>query len=302
MKTQITTWTAAILTTMVIAAAINSASAQRRPNQNKKAETRVEKKREIRNSAREKNAVKNYEVKRVSDNKPEVKRRSTHSAKNAQLKNSQAVHANKSGNRNIYRNNKNDQRYVPNKNFKGNKNYWSGNSVKHRVPYNKHDENYYRNYDYNKYLHWDRNWETYRWNANSWKDYYSAYHPYSYKFNKHYYYHPNFGHVIKKINGKPVYFVHNNVRYYNYNGHFFRYFKGVGYVLVDMPYGIVFRNMPAGYEIVYINGYRYFRSGNLFFEKHPHGFSLVHYPERYFALEVNFNNHGYYPNDYYYYN
>ncbi|WP_372949844.1 hypothetical protein [Mariniphaga sp.] len=214
------------------------------------------------------------------------------SAKNLREKNS--------GNRNIYRLDEKDSRYTPNKDYRGNNKSWTTSYAKHHVPYSLRNNNFYKHYDHRKYKHWDRSWEKYHWNLTSWRDYYSGYHPQSYQFHKYYYYHPRFGHVIKKFKYRPVHFVHNNVRYYNFNGHFFTYFKGVGYVLVDMPYLVVFQNLPTGYERVYINGFHYFRIGNLFFEMHPHGYSLVHYPERYFALEIGFRNNEYYPNNFYY--
>ncbi len=202
--------------------------------------------------------------------------------------------ARKEYNSKLYRVDTRDSRYVPAKNFKGNKNHWNAGYAKHHVHYKNHNENFYRNYNYRKHLHWDHNWETYRWNVNSWREYYSGYHPYSYRFHKHYYFHPVYGHVVRKFGAKPDYFVHNRVRYYNYNGHFFRHFPGVGYVLADMPFGLVFHKLPRYAERVYINGYLYFRVGNLFFEKNPHGFALIHYPERYYALETDFYNGGYY--------
>ena len=91
------------------------------------------------------------------------------------------------------------------------------------------------------------------------------------------------------------------MRYYCHDGHFFRFRRGIGYVLVDMPFGFSFEYLPHGYERVYINGYLYFRVGNLFFEYSPFGFKLVHYPERYFAYDDGYYNHGYHFEDYNYY-
>ena len=197
-------------------------------------------------------------------------------------------------NQTVYRLDTKDSRYTVNNNFKGRNSYWSASYATERVPYSKRDNNFYKNYDYRKYRHWDRDWESYRWNVNSWRDYYNSYHPHSYRFHKHYYHHPRYGHLIRKFHYRPIYFVHNNIRYYNYNGHFFSYIRGVGYILVDMPYGIVFSGLPSQYEKVFINGYPYFRVGNLFFERNPYGYALVHYPERYFAFDVEFYNGGYY--------
>jgi hypothetical protein len=66
-----------------------------------------------------------------------------------------------------------------------------------------------------------------------------------------------------------------------------------------MPFGMTFDYLPGNYERVYINGYLYFRVGNLFFEYSDYGFQLVHYPERYFSLNIDFSNNGYYFEDNY---
>ena len=72
-------------------------------------------------------------------------------------------------------------------------------------------------------------------------------------------------------------------------------------MLVDVPFGVVFNGIPNGYERVYINGYLYFRVGNLFFEFTNNGFQLVHYPERYYAYDEGYLNEGYYFGDDLYY-
>jgi hypothetical protein len=45
----------------------------------------------------------------------------------------------------------------------------------------------------------------------------------------------------------------------------------------------------------------YFRVGNLFFESSRYGFRLVHFPERYYAYDDGYCNHGYHFEDDYYY-
>lgn len=192
----------------------------------------------------------------------------------------------------------NDSRYSPTRDYRGSNKNWSNSYRPDNMNYNYSDRNYYRNYNYNKYSHWNRSWESYRWNHNSWYDYYHGYNPYSYKYHKYYYHHNYFGHVIRKFTFAPYIFIHNHNRYYCYNGHFFRYRKGVGYVLVDMPFGFTFDYLPTGYERVYINGYMYLRVGNLFFEASNLGFRLVHYPERYFAYDDGYVNDGYPFDDY----
>ena len=68
-----------------------------------------------------------------------------------------------------------------------------------------------------------------------------------------------------------------------------------------MPFGFSFEYLPYGYERVYINGYMYFRIGNLFFESSAYGFRLVHYPDRYYAFNDDYYNNGYVFGDDYYY-
>lgn len=171
---------------------------------------------------------------------------------------------------------------------KGSAGHWSSKSAKHYGPSGHLNKNFYPKHKHRNSKHWDKHWESYHWNVTSWADYYNGYHPYSYKFHKYYYVHPQYGHVIRKFRHRPEYFVHKNLKYYNYNGHLFRYFRGVGYVLTKIPYNMAFQKLPADYERVYINGYLYFRVGNLFFEMNPNGYSLVHYPEKYLAFETRF--------------
>ena len=186
-------------------------------------------------------------------------------------------------NKSFYRHDNNDRRYTPNNNYHGSNNYWSNNYRPKNMYYNHNNRNFYKKYNYWSYNHWDRRWENYRWNVLSWRDYYSGYNPYSYRYNKYYYHHPLYGDVIKRFVYRPNIFVHNHHSYYCYDGHFFRFVRGVGYVLVDLPFGLVFEQLPNGYDRVYINGYLYFRIGNLFFENTNFGYRLVHYPDRYYS-------------------
>jgi hypothetical protein len=58
-----------------------------------------------------------------------------------------------------------------------------------------------------------------------------------------------------------------------------------------------FEYLPNDFEQVNINGFLYFRIGNLFFERTNYGFQLVHYPERYFAYDDGYRNEGFRFND-----
>lgn len=189
-------------------------------------------------------------------------------------------------NRERYHLDDNDYRYRPNENYRGGKNYWSS-----EIRGNGHDNS--KKYSYRNFHHWDNRWENYRWNQNSWRNYYSYYDPYSYRHHKYYFHHSYYGHVIKRFVYKPAVFIHNHNRYYCYDGHFFRYRPGIGYILVDIPFGMYFEYIPDDYEMVRINGYLYFRVGNLFFEHTRTGYELVHYPERYYAFDDNYYNGGF---------
>jgi hypothetical protein len=188
-----------------------------------------------------------------------------------------------------YNLNSEDSRYKPNREYKGSNKYWSSDFRTE----NKNSNHSHGNQNYNNYKHWDRNWEGYRWNHDSWRNYYGYYNPYSYRNHKYYYHHNYYGHVIRRFVNRPQIYVHNHVRYYCYDGYFFRYRSGVGYVLVDIPFGMTFEYLPGDYERVYINGYLYFRVGNLFFENTNYGFQLVHYPERYFAYNDSYRSEGF---------
>ena len=205
-----------------------------------------------------------------------------------------------SNNRDFYRTDKNDQRYSPNQDFRGSKQNWSERQRPHNMNYNHQDRNYYVNYNFDKHKHWDRSWERYRWNYNSWCDYYRGYNPLSFVYYRYYFHDPRYGHVIRRFDFRPMVFINNYDRYYFFEGHFFRHLPGVGYVLVDLPYGFTFDVLPTGYyERAYINGYLYFRVGNLFFESTGFGYSLVHYPERYYAWDNSYSRHGYMFDDMY---
>lgn len=188
-------------------------------------------------------------------------------------------------NREKYRLDNDEERYRPNRNFSGSDKYWSADI---RDNHHNHGNKVKKGH----YNHWDHNWEYYRWNVNSWCNYYSYYDPYSYRNYRYYYHHPHYGHVIRKFSARPMVFIHNHHKYYCYDGHFFSYRPGIGYILVDMPFGVTFAMIPDNYDTVYINGYMYYRVGNLFLEYTPAGYQLVHYPERYYAYDDHYINGG----------
>ncbi len=192
-----------------------------------------------------------------------------------------------------YNHNTRDTRYTPGREYRGSNNYWSSDVRNVTVNYYQNTTKYRIKNKYYSYHYWDTSWENYCWNHNSWINYYSYYNPHWYKSYRYYYHHPHYGHVIRKFGYRPQIFIHNHNRYYCFEGNFFRYFRGIGYVLVDVPFGMTFEYLPDGYERVHINGYLYFRVGNLFFEASDFGFQLVYYPERYYSYNDDYPIEGY---------
>lgn len=250
-------------------------------------------------NGRTRNSQTNKSTNRTIDTRKYTSKKPEHSISRSSARRPSGVTP--SNSRNFYRIDKTDKRYVPNRNYKGSKKYWSNRYRPATMNYNHNNSKYYSHYNHNNHNHWDRRWEHYRWNATSWHDYYRGYNPRSYVYNRHYYYNYRYGHVIRSFDYRPQVFVHNHHNYYCYNGNFFRFMAGVGYVLVDVPFGLAFEYLPDSYERVHINGFMYFRVGNLFFESADYGFRLVHYPERYYALDDGYSNNGYRFNDDYYY-
>ena len=196
-------------------------------------------------------------------------------------------------NRDYYRINSADKRYTPSRNYKGTNKTWSASYRSPEMNYNHSGKSSSPHRSFYAKKHWNKKWEGYRWNDRSWRDYYHGYNPYSYRNSKYYFHHPRYGHVVRRFDVRPPVFFHNHKRYYSYDGHFFRYQAGIGYVLVNLPYGFTFDFLPGDYsERVYINGYPYFRVGNMFFEAANHGYRLIHFPERYYAYDDAYQRPG----------
>lgn len=103
---------------------------------------------------------------------------------------------------------------------------------------------------------------------------------YSKNYLKHdYYFHHNeYGKVYHRFNHSPVVFKHKHGDYYFYDNNFYRYRKGVGYCITEMPNHLIFRNLPIHCRRININGHVLYSNGNLFFRYTPHGFILVSAP------------------------
>lgn len=107
--------------------------------------------------------------------------------------------------------------------------------------------------------------------------------PAHFRGNSHYRYIPAYGHTVRYFPSSPVVFKAKNTKYYMYSGHFYRYHKGIGYIWVENPYGLVINHLPHGAVMVRINGVPHFRLGNVYFTVHPHGYEVVALPARYYS-------------------
>ncbi|HNQ37253.1 MAG TPA: hypothetical protein PKJ58_04780 [Prolixibacteraceae bacterium] len=113
--------------------------------------------------------------------------------------------------------------------------------------------------------------------------YYRKHHvPKAFYGNKHYKYHPKYGHVIKRFAVPPVRIWAGQDPFWYSDGFFYRYHKGLGYVWVEEPWDIWFSALPYDAIRVRIGGHLYYRLGNAYFTAGPRGFRLAMLPDRYY--------------------
>lgn len=106
--------------------------------------------------------------------------------------------------------------------------------------------------------------------------------PKHFQGNKNYYYAPRYGHTVSYFHTSPVVFHAKGNKFYFHNDHFYRYRKGIGYVWIDNPYGMVFPRLPHGAIRVHINGRPHYRIGDVYFVHNPYGYEVVSLPARYY--------------------
>lgn len=100
--------------------------------------------------------------------------------------------------------------------------------------------------------------------------------------NRYYNYTPKYSHAVRDFHNTPVVFHAKVNKFYFHNDHFYLYHKGIGYVWIENPFGMVFSKLPQGTIMVHINGKPYYRYGNVFFVHSPYGFEVVQLPVRYY--------------------
>jgi hypothetical protein len=106
--------------------------------------------------------------------------------------------------------------------------------------------------------------------------------PKQFQGNKNYYYAPRYGHTVRHFHTSPVVFHAKGNKFYFHNDHFYRYHKGIGYVWIDNPYGMVFNRLPHGAIRVHINGSLHYRIGDVYLVRNPYGYEVVSLPARYY--------------------
>lgn len=94
-----------------------------------------------------------------------------------------------------------------------------------------------------------------------------------------YSYHPRYGRVVVAFGTTPLRFTNDYGRYYYSNGDYYRYHSGVGYILVDAPREMYFRDLPEGYHRVKVRDRVYYRCGDQYFSHGNKGFHLVAQPD-----------------------
>jgi len=156
---------------------------------------------------------------------------------------------------------------------RGNSSHGYKKSEKHgkseKKKYREHETAYrYSESDHMPYRHYD-----YDRHGNGKKIYrrYESGHPaqvYTYR-------HPQYGLVYRSFNSVPVRLKYQGGYYYFHGGHYYRLYPEVGYVRVEAPRAVVFQEIPSHSVRVRIGGERYYRYGELVFERYDYGYRLA---------------------------
>lgn len=120
----------------------------------------------------------------------------------------------------------------------------------------------HRHYDYDRY--------------GNGKKTYKSYHDARYHNGKSYtYHHPVYGTVYRSFNETPVRLRCERGYYYFHGGHYYQLYPNVGYVMVQVPRSVVFYEIPSHAVRIRVGGERYYRCGELVFERYDHGYRLA---------------------------
>jgi hypothetical protein len=129
--------------------------------------------------------------------------------------------------------------------------------------YNQEDREHspYRHYDYDRH--------------GNGKKTYRRYDDHRYTHKVYTYHHPHYGTVYRSFNSVPVRLRYHDGYYYFHGGHYYRLYPNVGYVRVEVPRTVVFYEIPSHAVKIRIGGHRYYRYGELVFERYRDGYRLA---------------------------
>ena len=120
----------------------------------------------------------------------------------------------------------------------------------------------YRQYDYDRHGNGKKTYRRYE------DDHYYPHKVYTYQ-------HPRYGTVYRSFNTVPVRLRCQEGYYYFHGGHYYQLYPNVGYVRVEIPRSVVFYEIPSNVVRVRIGGHRYYRYGELVFERYNNGYRLA---------------------------
>lgn len=140
------------------------------------------------------------------------------------------------------------------------------NSKQHATAYRYDNEDRehspYRQYDYDRHGNGKRTYRRYE------EDHDNPHKVYTYQ-------HPRYGTVYRSFNTVPVRLRCQNGYYYFHGGHYYQLYPTVGYVRVEIPRSVVFYEIPSNVVKVRIGGHRYYRYGELVFERYNNAYRLA---------------------------
>ena len=71
---------------------------------------------------------------------------------------------------------------------------------------------------------------------------------------------------------RPVILSHNHGRVYYYGGNYYEYYPDHGYLIIEIPAGYYFDEVPVGFNRVWIDGRWCYRRGDMYLRPGIHGF------------------------------
>lgn len=126
----------------------------------------------------------------------------------------------------------------------------------------KRNDDHHHNYDYDRYGNGKKTYKRYPGDLHHDQE--------AYTYN-----HPRYGTVYRSFNEPPVRLKHAHGYYYFCGGHYYQLYPNVGYVRVEVPRSVVFYEIPSQTVRIRIGDHRYYRYGELVFERYNQGYRLA---------------------------